>query len=55
MHGVDPGDEKKARVLGSFYQALMSGVIVQWLIDPERAPSAADLAEALRLVSAETR
>jgi AcrR family transcriptional regulator len=55
MHGVDPADEKKARALGSFYQALMSGVIVQWLIDPDRAPSAADLTEALRLVGAETR
>ncbi len=43
-------DEKLARTVGSFYQALMSGVIVQWLIDPERAPSGADLAEALRII-----
>ncbi|GAA1714629.1 TetR/AcrR family transcriptional regulator [Fodinicola feengrottensis] len=55
LHGTDPGDEKTARILGSFYQALMSGVIVQWLIDPERAPSAQDLATALRLVGAQTR
>lgn len=55
LHGIDPSDEKTARILGSFYQALMSGVIVQWLIDPERAPSAQDLATALRLVGAESR
>ena len=30
-------DEKKAWKLGSFYYALLSGVMVQWLIDPERA------------------
>jgi hypothetical protein len=36
--------------VGSFYQALMSGVMVQWLIDPERAPSGRDLAEALRMI-----
>ena len=30
----------------------MSGVIVQWLIDPERAPSASDLTDALRFIAA---
>jgi hypothetical protein len=44
------GDEKKAWKLGSFYYALMSGVMVQWLIDPEHAPSGHDLAEALQLI-----
>ena len=43
-------DEKKAWKLGSFYYALLSGVMVQWLIDPERAPSGHDLAEAMRMV-----
>ena len=28
----------------------MSGVMVQWLIDPQRAPSGHDLAEALRMI-----
>ena len=28
----------------------LSGVMVQWLIDPERAPSGHDLAEAMRMV-----
>lgn len=37
---IDPAaDAKKAQVVGSFYQALMSGVMVQWATDPERAPS----------------
>jgi AcrR family transcriptional regulator len=46
---VDPdADEREALAVGSFYQALMSGVMVQYLIDPETAPSARDLADALR-------
>jgi hypothetical protein len=32
------------------HQALLSGVIVQWLIDPEHAPSGSDLAYALRTI-----
>jgi AcrR family transcriptional regulator len=56
LHDVDVReDEKTGRALGSFYQALMSGVMIQWLIDPDRAPSAGDLVEALRLVGEETR
>ncbi|MEU3457740.1 TetR/AcrR family transcriptional regulator [Micromonospora sp. NPDC006766] len=34
--------------VGAFHQALLTGVLTQWLIDPEQAPSAADLALALR-------
>ena len=41
-------DEKKALAVGSFYQALLTGVLSQWLIDPEHAPSGQDLALALR-------
>jgi hypothetical protein len=40
-----------ARAVGSLHQALFSGVLVQWLIDPARAPSAADLATALRAIA----
>ena len=47
---VDAADEQLARTVGSFYQALLTGVWVQWQIDPERAPSGHDLAEALRLI-----
>ena len=51
FQSIDPAvDAKKAWTVGSFYQALMSGVMVQWLIDPEHAPSGRDLAEALRMI-----
>ncbi len=45
-------DEPTARIEGGFYHALMSGLIAQWLIDPEHALSAHDLAEALRTIAA---
>jgi AcrR family transcriptional regulator len=46
---VDPNaDEREALAIGSFYQALMSGVMVQYLIEPETTPSARDLTDALR-------
>ena len=38
LYGVDSADEQRARAIGSLHQALVSGVLVQWLIDPERAP-----------------
>jgi AcrR family transcriptional regulator len=53
FQGIDPiEDERTAWVVGSFYQALMSGMVVQWLADPERAPSGEDLANALRIITA---
>lgn len=54
FHQIDPdGQPDKVRQLGSFYQALISGVLVQWLIDPEHAPSGQDMAAALRTIAAE--
>lgn len=51
FHDIDPAaDEQLAVKIGSFYQALLSGVWTQWLIDSERAPSGADLAVALRTI-----
>jgi AcrR family transcriptional regulator len=44
-------EEDDAKAIGSLHQALLSGVLVQWLIDPERAPSAADLARALLAIT----
>jgi len=56
LQGLDPeADSETARRVGSLYQALLSGVLVQWLIDPERAPSSHDLAEALRVIAAGVR
>lgn len=54
FHGVDVAAEpKKAFQLGSFYQALISGVLTQWLIDPANAPTGRDMAEALRMIAAD--
>jgi AcrR family transcriptional regulator len=53
LYGVDPADERRARAIGSLHQALVSGVMVQWLIDPERAPTPADLAQALPAIAAQ--
>ncbi|MQA77559.1 MAG: TetR family transcriptional regulator [Streptosporangiales bacterium] len=53
IQGIDEADvtDEQSRTLGSFYSALLSGVLGQWLIDPDRAPSGRDLAEALRAVT----
>ena len=53
IYGLDPDgdDQGTARAVGSLHQALLSGVLVQWLIDPARAPSAADLATALQAIA----
>ncbi|MFC8829257.1 TetR/AcrR family transcriptional regulator [Streptomyces sp. NPDC057137] len=51
MFGVDPkGDPEKARVVGLLTQALLAGVMVQWIVDPETAPSAQDLTDGLRAI-----
>jgi AcrR family transcriptional regulator len=39
--------ERTAQTIGKFHHALLSGLIMQWLIDPEHALSARDLTEAL--------
>jgi AcrR family transcriptional regulator len=45
-------DERVAQTVGSFYVALMSGLITQWLLDAQRAPSGGAMAEALRKIVA---
>ena len=50
LYGVD-ADDRQARAIGSLHQALVSGVLVQWLIDPERAPSPAELAAGLQAMA----
>lgn len=53
MLGIDPEAEpEKARVAGLFCQALLAGVMVQWLMDRDSAPSARDLTEGLKAVLA---
>ncbi len=41
------GGEGSERAVGSFHLALLNGLMVQWLLDPDRAPSGRDVAEAL--------
>ena len=53
LYGVDPADLQQARAVGSLHQALVSGVLVQWLIDPDRAPSPAALAAAMAAIAAQ--
>jgi AcrR family transcriptional regulator len=43
--------DEDERAIGSLHQALLSGVLVQWLMDPGRAPSAADLARGLLAIT----
>ncbi len=38
----------RARAVGSFHLALLNGLMIQWLVDPERTPSGGDMVEALR-------
>jgi AcrR family transcriptional regulator len=52
LHGIDPRAEPgKAQAVGSVHQALLSGILVQWLVDPGHAPSAGDLTGALRVIA----
>jgi AcrR family transcriptional regulator/predicted house-cleaning noncanonical NTP pyrophosphatase (MazG superfamily) len=52
FQNIDPvADEQTAWAVGSFYQGLLSGVVVQWMVDPDRAPSSKDLADALRIIA----
>jgi AcrR family transcriptional regulator len=44
--------EYTARTIGTFHHVLLSGLILQWLIDPSSALSAKDLTESLRATAA---
>ncbi|MFZ2173344.1 MAG: hypothetical protein WAW17_04795, partial [Rhodococcus sp. (in: high G+C Gram-positive bacteria)] len=37
--------------VGMVYHALLTGVMAQWLVDPEHAPSADDLTEGMRTIA----
>ncbi|MFF8379042.1 TetR/AcrR family transcriptional regulator [Streptomyces sp. NPDC015661] len=52
--GIDPErDPEKARVAGLLCQALATGVMIQWMVDPETAPSAEDLTAGLKVLMEE--
>ncbi|EOD64035.1 TetR/AcrR family transcriptional regulator [Amycolatopsis vancoresmycina] len=50
FQGLDEGSDA-ARAAGTVHQALLSGVMLQWLVDPDHAPSGADLVRGLRLIA----
>lgn len=50
--GEDEVSEEVAHTTGSFLLALIPGLIAQWILDPDHAPSGADLAAGLRHLSA---
>ncbi|MFI5780074.1 TetR/AcrR family transcriptional regulator [Nocardia sp. NPDC051570] len=52
---TDPSDDSAARTTGAFYQALLTGLAVQYLIDPASAPTAEDLTEGLRRITTKRR
>ncbi|MFG2040145.1 TetR/AcrR family transcriptional regulator [Dactylosporangium sp. NPDC048998] len=53
FHGIDAELEpQRADQVGSLYQALISGVLTQVLIDADDAPTPADLTAALRTIAA---
>ena len=47
----DTVDARQERTLGSFYYCLTAGLVIQWLLDPDNAPTAEDLAEALGAIA----
>ncbi len=44
--------ERTVRTIGTFHHVLLSGLVLQWLIDPASSLSAKDLTEALRATAA---
>ena len=48
---VDGDGTSEIIMLGSVQNALISGVMMQWILDPERAPSGADVAAGLRALA----
>lgn len=51
VKSIDPGDQRQRWLVGSLYHALLTGLLAQWLIDPEHALSGRDLTEALRVIT----
>ncbi|MEU8244704.1 TetR/AcrR family transcriptional regulator [Nonomuraea sp. NPDC048916] len=44
-------DPERVRLTGSLYQAMLTGFLSQWLLDPERALSGGEVVAALRMVT----
>lgn len=52
FNNIDPEvDERQASLVGAFNQALLTGIMAQWLIDPTTALNGMDIAEALSVIT----
>ncbi|MER6531781.1 TetR family transcriptional regulator C-terminal domain-containing protein [Streptomyces sp. NPDC001508] len=52
LHGLGAeGEPEVVRAVGSVHMALIAGLSLQWLVDPERAPSAHEVAVGLRAIA----
>ncbi|MFI6603995.1 TetR/AcrR family transcriptional regulator [Nonomuraea sp. NPDC050536] len=52
FEGIDPAAEpERARLVGTFYQAMLTGLVGQWLIDPDTALKGREVAAALRMIN----
>lgn len=55
LHGIrgeeGSAEAATARAVGSVHMALVAGLTQQWLVDPEHAPSAAEIAAGLRAIA----
>jgi AcrR family transcriptional regulator len=49
--GVEEVDDESALAVGSLGLALVNGLVLQWLVDSDRAPSGREVAAALRAVA----
>ncbi|GAB3168964.1 TetR/AcrR family transcriptional regulator [Streptomyces incanus] len=47
----DAVDDEAARTLGAVQMALLTGLMTQWLTDPDRAPTGADIVAGLRALA----
>ena len=52
VESIPPGFGRHAETIASFVIAVVDGMTMQWLIDPDRAPTGEQLAESIRLMFA---
>jgi AcrR family transcriptional regulator len=50
LESAPPGTEHHAPVVASFIMAVVDGITLQWMTDPDRAPTGAQLEESVRLL-----
>ncbi|MFC4118330.1 TetR/AcrR family transcriptional regulator [Nonomuraea zeae] len=52
FEGIEPGsDPERARLTGTVYQAMLTGFLSQWLLDPGSALSGREVVAALRMIA----